>query len=97
MSVSDDPDYDRYGHGLDDMGYVKFDSSGNVGVYDLNGIFLYSAHISNFSGYIGGTTIGVGTNGLHWENVAGGVYWFGKNGVLYSANTNTITYGLAIN
>lgn len=79
---------------------------------DLGNIQRY-ADPSEFAGYLGTThkgyyTIGVGQTGAYWEdvgtsgrdefgNVIGGSYWFGKNGVLYSANTNASNYGQAIN
>lgn len=97
ITVSADPDYDQYGYGSDDMWYVTFDSSGNANVYDDLGTFQYTAQASDFAGYIGGTTIGVGTSGYYWENVSNGTYWFGDNGVLYSANTMNSNYGQAIN
>ncbi len=96
-TVSSDPDYDQYGYGSDDLWYVTFDSSGNASVYNDLGVFQYSANINSFAGFVGGTTIGVGTTGTFWENVAGGTYWFGDNGVLYSANSNSSNYGQAIN
>lgn len=96
-TVSADPDYDQYGYGSDDLWYVVFDSSGHASVYNDLGVFQYTANISSFAGYVGGTTIGVGTTGMYWENVSGGTYWFGDNGVLYSANSNASNYGQAIN
>lgn len=97
ITVTEDTDYGKTGHGSDDMWYVKFDSSGNAAVYDEYGHFQYSARSKDFAGYIGGTTIGVGVTGLYWENVANGTYWLGKNGVLYSANYGEGNYGQAIN
>ena len=97
ITVSADPDYDQYGFGSDDLWYVKFDSAGNAQVYDDLGAFQYNARINEFAGFVGGTTIGVGTSGAFWENVSGGTYWFGDNGVLYSANTLKSNYGQAIN
>ncbi|MCX7979268.1 MAG: hypothetical protein N2578_09720, partial [Bdellovibrionaceae bacterium] len=81
----------------DDMWYVHFDSRGVGAVYDDLGRFRYYANVSEFAGWVGGTMIGVGTTGLFWENVAGGTYWLGKNGVLYSANSWRGNYGQAIN
>lgn len=97
ITVSMDPDYDQYGYGSDDLWYVKFDSSGNADVYNDLGVFQYSTNINKFAGFVGGTTIGVGTTGTFWENVAGGTYWFGDNGVLYSADTLKSNFGQAIN
>lgn len=54
-------------------------------------------HISELSGWQGGSYIGVGTTGLFWENVAGGVYWLGNTGVLYDANVGELDYTEAIN
>lgn len=97
ITVSSDPDYDQFGFGSDDLWYVKFDSSGNAQVFDDLGVFQYNAKINSFAGFIGGTTIGVGTTGAFWENVSGGTYWFGDNGVLYSANSSSSKFGQAIN
>lgn len=97
VTVSADTSYDSQGNGSNDMWYVKFDSSGNANVYDDLGNFQYTTTASQFAGYIGGTTIGVGTSGTYWENVANGTYWFGNAGVLYSANTGSYNYGQAIN
>lgn len=97
ITVTEDPDYGYYGHGSDDLWYVTFDSSGNAQVYDRYGNFQYYADVSEFAGYIGGTTIGVGTTGFYWENVSNGTYWLGQNGVLYSANAWEGNYGEAIN
>ena len=97
VTVSADPTYNSQGYGSDDLWYVKFDASGRASVYNDLGEFQYYANISEFAGFISGTTIGVGTTGAYWENVAGKQYWFGKNGVLYSANTGSSNYGQAIN
>jgi hypothetical protein len=97
ITVSADPDYDQFGFGSDDLWYVQFDSSGNAQVYDDLGNYQYTAHARDFAGYIGGTTIGVGTSGYYWENVSNQTYWFGDNGVLYSANSANSNYGQAIN
>lgn len=97
VKVVADPDYGKAGHGSDDMWYVKFDGSGSAAVYDQYGHFQYYANPKDFAGFIGGTTIGVGTTGLFWENVAGGTYWLGKNGVLYNAMPDEGNYGQAIN
>lgn len=97
VTVSSDPSYGTSGNGSDDMWYVKFDYSGRASVYNQYGVFQYYANISEFAGFITGTTIGVGSSGTYWENVAGGTYWFGKNGVLYSANYGSGNYGKAIN
>lgn len=97
IKVTEDRDYGKNGHGSDDMWYVKFDSSGTAAVYDQYGNFKYYAGPQEFAGYVGGTTIGVGTTGLYWENVAMGTYWLGKNGVLYNANQGESNYGEAIN
>ena len=97
VTVSADPAYNTQGYGSDDMWYVKFDAYGRASVYNDAGVFQYYANTSEFAGFIGGTTIGVGTTGAYWENVAGKTYWFGKNGVLYSANVGATNYGQAIN
>lgn len=97
ITVSEDPDYNKYGYGSDDLWYVEFDYSGNAAVYDDLGHFQYYTDVSNFAGWVGGNTIGVGTSGFYWENIAGGTYWLGKNGVLYSANMLEGNYGQAIN
>lgn len=97
IKVTNDPHYGRGGHGSDDLWYVEFDSNGKAAVYNDLGQFQYYANVNEFAGYIGGNTIGVGTTGLHWEDVANGTYWLGKNGVLYSANQGEGNYGQAIN
>lgn len=97
IKVTDDPDYNRGGYGSDDLWYVKFDSSGKAAVYDDLGRFQYYANVSEFAGYVGGTTIGVGTTGFYWEDISSGTYWLGKNGVLYNANSGESNYGQAIN
>lgn len=97
ITVSADPVYDSQGYGSDDLWFVKFDSAGNAQVFDDLGNFQYYASPSQFAGYISGSTIGVGSTGFFWENVANKTYWFGKNGVLYSANTNASNFGQAIN
>lgn len=97
ITVTNDPDYNRAGHGSDDLWYVQFDSSGTAAVYDRYGRFQYYADVSEFAGYIGGHTIGVGTTGFYWEDITNGTYWLGKNGVLYSANYGEGNYGQAIN
>ncbi len=98
VTVSKDPNYDKFGYGSDDLWYVKFDSSGRTAaVYNDLGVFQYNADISKFAGYVSGSTIGVGTTGAYWENVTGKTYWFGKNGVLFSAQTGASNYGQAIN
>lgn len=97
IKVSEDTDYGKNGRGSDDMWYVNFDSTGAAAVYDQYGRFQYYASAHDFAGHVGGSTIGVGTTGMYWENVAGGTYWLGKNGVLYSANSRDSNYGEAIN
>lgn len=97
ITVSRDPDFNSYGNGTNDMWFVEFDAGGTAAVYDDLGRFQYYADVSEFAGYVGGTTIGVGTSGLYWENIANGQYWLGKNGVLYSANAGEQRYGQAIN
>lgn len=96
-TVSLDPNYDRYGYGSDDLWFVKFDSSGRAQVYNDLGVYQYNANISEFAGFVGGTTIGVGTTGIYWENVSNKTYWFGKNGVLFNANPSSSKFGEAIN
>jgi hypothetical protein len=97
VTVSHDPFYNRFGGGSNDLWSIKFDSFGTSYVYDDFGTFQYTAAISSYSGWVSGNTIGVGTSGLYWENVAGGTYWLGKNSVLYSGNTLSAKYGQAIN
>ncbi len=97
IQVTSDSSYNKTGQGSNDLWYVKFDSYGTAAVYDQYGHFQYYAQASSFAGYVGGTTIGVGTTGLYWENIAGGTYWLGKNGVLYNANQGENNYGQAIN
>jgi hypothetical protein len=97
VTVQQDPHYDRYGFDEDDLWFVQFDSSGNAYVYNDLGQYQYTTSVSNFAGWVGGNTIGVGTTGLFWENVSGGTYWLGKNGVLYSANQFNSNFGEAIN
>lgn len=97
ITVSSDPNYNSQGYGSDDLWYVIFDYNGRAAVYNDLGVFQYYANISQFAGFVGGTSIGVGTSGLYWENVSGKTYWFGKNGVLYSANQGSSNYGQAIN
>lgn len=97
VTVHQDPHFDRYGYDEDDLWFVKFDSYGNAQVFNDLGQYQYSTSIATFAGWVSGTTIGVGTTGLFWENVAGGTYWLGKNGVLYSANQFDGNYGEAIN
>ncbi len=97
ISVSADPEYDKYGYGSDDLWFVKFDSAGRAQVYNDLGNYQYSADVSDFAGWIGGEIIGVGTSGLFWEDTRNGTYWLGKNGVLYSANSGESNFGQAIN
>lgn len=106
VTVSADPTYNSQGFGSDDLWYVKFDANGTATVFDdLGNIQTDSVgntkyyRASDFAGYIPGSkaTIGVGVTGLFWENVSNKTYWFGKNGVLYSANTMDANYGQAIN
>ncbi|MFN8945420.1 MAG: hypothetical protein ACK5WZ_12455 [Pseudobdellovibrionaceae bacterium] len=97
VAVSYDPHYNRYGDGSDDLWFVNFNNSGTARVYNDAGVFQYVAHASDFAGYIGGSTIGVGTTGAFWENVANKEYFFGKNGVLYSGNAFAGNFGQAIN
>ena len=97
VKVSQDPDYNYDGRGSDSMWYVKFDNSGLGYVYDSYNNFKGYKDVSSFSGYVGGTTIGVGTSGLFWEDIRGGMYWYGKNNVLYNANYGESNYGQAIN
>ncbi len=97
VTVSSDPAYDSGGFGSDDMWYVTFDSKGQARVFNDLGVFQYVANNSQFAGFINGTTIGVGNSSLYWENVATKTYWFGKNGVLYSANKGAYNFGQAIN
>ncbi len=97
ISVMQDPHYNDYGHGSDDVWFVEFDGSGWGSVYNEKGKFQYTAKASEFAGWVTGSTIGVGTTGMFWENVNYGSYWLGKNGVLYSANSKSSNFGQAIN
>jgi hypothetical protein len=97
ITVSVDPDYDKYGYGSDDLWFVKFDSSGIADVYNDLGTYQYSADVSEFAGWVGGNVIGVGTTGLFWEDIRNGSYWLGKNGVLYNGNLGESNFGQAIN
>ena len=97
LKVSDDPDFNRFGGGANDLWYVTFDGAGNAQVYNDLGQFQYLATASDFPGHIGGSTIGVGTTGFYWEDVTFGTYWLGRNQVLYSANGGTMNYEAAIN
>ncbi len=97
VKVTQDPHFDRYGYDADDLSYVKFDFLGQGIVYDDLGNVTAVRDVSNFAGYVGGTSIGVGSTSLFWENVAGKTYWLGKNGVLYNANSFSSNFGEAIN
>lgn len=98
ITVTEDPYYNYYGGGSNDLDYVVFNSSGTYAdVYNYKGVYLYSQSVSSFSGYIGTGTIGLGVTGAFWEDVRNGTYWWGKNGVLYSANSFDWNYGQAIN
>ena len=97
ITVTQDPDYDKYGYTSDDLWFVEFDSSGRGKVYDDLGHYQYTAYVSAFAGYVGGTSIGVGTSGFYWEDIRSGTYWLGKNGVLYNANKGESNWGKAIN
>lgn len=97
ITVSADPDYDKYGYGSDDLWFVTFDSNGHASVYNDLGYYQYGADVSNFAGWVGGDTIGVGTSGIFWEDIRNGTYWLGKNGVLYNANLGESNFGQAIN
>ena len=97
ITVSADPDYDKYGYGSDDLWFVKFDSNGRASVYNDLGTYQYSADVSEFAGWVGGDIIGVGTTGLFWEDIRNGTYWLGKNGVLYNGNSGESNFGQAIN
>lgn len=97
IEVSYDPNYNRYGFGSDDLWFVQFNNIGQASVYNDGGVFQYTANASDFAGYIGGTTIGIGVTGAFWENVANKEYFFGKNGVLYSGNSWASNFGKAIN
>lgn len=97
ITVAEDPDYNKFGNGADDLWYVRFDISGRGAIYNQLGQFQRYEDVSAFSGYMGGTTIGVGNTGFYWENVVNGTYWLGKNSVLYSANMSGSNFGQAIN
>ncbi len=101
INVSMDPNFNRNGNGVGDMWYVVFsvnqsDSVDHItaNVYDQNGVFQYAAAPETFAGYLGNGVFGVGAwqggegggfNGI-FESVGNGMYFLGKNGVLYSAN-----------
>lgn len=97
LKVSDDPDFNRFGGGSNDLWYVTFDGAGNAQVFNNLGQFQYFATAGDFPGHIGGSTIGVGTTGFYWEDVNFGTYWLGRNQVLYSANGGAGNYEQAIN
>jgi hypothetical protein len=97
ITVSEDPHYDRFFGGSDDMYWVEFDSNGIATVYTNSGAIYDIADVSEFAGWVGGTQIGVGTTGLFWEDIRNGSYWLGKNGVLYNAMPMEGNYGEAIN
>lgn len=97
INVAADPHYDRYGFGSDDLRFVQFFADGTADVYSDLGTYLYTTSTSSFAGWVSGNVIGVGTTGLFWENVAGGTYWLGKNGVLYNGNLGESNFGEAIN
>lgn len=97
VTVSQDADYNKYGYGSDDLWYVNFYADGSADVYNDLGQYQYTTNVSQFAGWVGGTTVGVGTTGLFWENVANGTYWLGHNGVLYNAMPAEGNYGQAIN
>lgn len=97
IHVTADPNYDKDGNDEDDLWTVRFDANGNGAVYNDLGVFQYNENVSQFAGYVGGTSIGVGTTGLNWVNIASGTYWLGKNGVLYAPWSAAGNYGQAIN
>lgn len=97
ITVSYDPMYDSQGFGTDDLWYVTFDYDGMASVFNDLGEFQHYADVSEFAGYLGGTVIGLGRLGYFWEDVTGGSYWLGKNGVLYSSLIDNSNYGQAIN
>ena len=99
IMVDEDPYYNRNGNGSDDIFYVIFNSAGTqADVYeDGTGTPSYQKNIDDFSGYISGSQIGVGTTDLYWNDVSGKTYWWGKNGVLYDANSGSSIYSKAIN
>ena len=100
IDVTEDPHYNYWGGGSDDMSSVDFYTSGGDvygDIYDNLGVYQGTEHISYFGGWMGGGYIGVGTTGLFWESVSGGTYYFGQEGVLYSANAWAGNFGEAIN
>lgn len=97
VRVTQDPDYNKFGGGSNDLWYVKFYADGSADVYDDLGNFQYTTDVSKFAGWVGGNTIGVGTTGLFWEDVTNGTYWLGHNGVLYNGNAGEGNFGDAIN
>ncbi len=98
LTVAADPHYDRYGYGSDDIWYVRFDLAGKVAaVYDDIGNPQGSKLPSEFAGYIGIGTIGVGDGPGESEDISGGTYWLGATGVLYSANEGAANFAQAIN
>jgi hypothetical protein len=97
VTVVSDLDYNKNGKGSNDMYFVKFHSNGTADVYNQYGTYVETKSTSAFAGYISGNTIGVGTTGLYWENVANGTYWLGRNGVLYNAMSKETNFGQAIN
>jgi hypothetical protein len=97
VTVYEDPHYDRFFGGSDDMYWVEFDSNGIATVFTNSGAIYDIADVSEFDGWMGGTYIGVGITGLFWEDVRNGSYWLGKNGVLYNAMPFEGNFGEAIN
>lgn len=100
ISVVEDRNYNRFGGGSNDMDYVYFDVCLIPPTFVcgyVNGSFVDVRPIEQFAGFQGGSTIGVGVTGLFWEDVLFGTYWWGRTGVLYSAEQNASNYGRAIN
>lgn len=97
VQVSDEPEYNRHGNGVDDLWYIEFDSMGIGSLYDEQGRFQALISVAQCAGYIRGTLLGLGADPEQWENVAQGTYWVGCNGVLYSANEDEPRYRLAVN
>ncbi len=98
--VSQSADYNLFGGKDGDLYRVEFDGNGYGDVYEvIGGVYYYleTRHASSFSGWQGGSTIGVGTTGLFWENVAFGDYYLDSKGVLYSANVHESNFYEAIN
>lgn len=105
VSVTQAQDFNKYGHGSDDLWYVKFDSLGNAYIYDpkYSSIVPYEVvaadTLPGFKDYgIGSVWFGNDAGSYSYRHdVAGGTYWVDQNWVLYNANVGESTFMKAIN